>query len=303
MSRHAHLRPVYVVFVLLLAGCTGPPTPPGADSAPGTPQGSGGPVSPLSALPGAGAMPGWTPISEAKVFDTETLYDLVNGQADAFFAYAFEQVAVGDYEHADGAALRIEIWQLATSADAYGLFTTHRSGTAVPIGDEGDGDPGRRLDFWQDRYFVRLFSVQAIRDSDLQAIAQMVADALPAGAEPPMLLSRLPQAGLMERDTIFYREEISIQSHLWLGGQNLLALGPETEGVLARYTVGDETATLLLVHYPDAEAALAALEALRAGGLDSLAAADVQGDLLGAVFGAVSESQARALLADAFKDG
>lgn len=248
-------------------------------------------------------MSGWTPISEAKVFDTETLYDLVNGQADAFFAYAFEQVAVGSYEHADGAALRIEIWQLATPADAYGLFTTHRFGTAVPIGDEGDGDPGRRLDFWQGRYFVRLFAVQAIRDADLQAIAQMVADALPAGAEPPMLTSRLPQAGLMERDTIFYREEISIQSHLWLGGQNLLGLGPETEGVLARYTVGDETAILLLVHYPDAEAALAALEALRTGGFDSLAAADVQANLLGAVFGAVSEAQARVLLADAFNDG
>jgi hypothetical protein len=264
---------------------------------------SGTVASPAEFLPGSEVPGGWTRTGETQVFDAENLYDLVDGQAEAFFAYAFESVAVQTYENPGGSILRIEIWQLATPDDAYGLFTGYRTGTPLAIGQEGDTDPGRRLDFWQDRYFVRLFSVQAIRDSDLQAIAQMVADALPAGAEPPMLLSRLPQAGLMERDTIFYREEISIQSHLWLGGQNLLALGPETEGVLARYTVGDETATLLLVHYPDAEAALAALEALRAGGLDSLAAADVQGDLLGAVFGAVSESQARALLADAFKDG
>ena len=117
---------------------------------------------------------GWAPVGEVQVFDDETIYDLVNGQADAFFAYGFEEVAVQTYEGEFG-NLRLEVWQLASSLDAYGLYTSYRSGDAVSVGQEGDGDPGRRLDFWQDRYFVRLFAMQPIPDETLQSFGQAVA--------------------------------------------------------------------------------------------------------------------------------
>ena len=47
----------------------------------------------------------WTSDGEIQLFDAETIYDLVNGQADAFFAYGFEQVAVQNYE-SDAGTLR-----------------------------------------------------------------------------------------------------------------------------------------------------------------------------------------------------
>jgi hypothetical protein len=53
---------------------------------------------------------------EVQVFDAENLYDLVDGQAGAFCAYAFEQAAMGDYENAEGEELRVEMWQVATPA-------------------------------------------------------------------------------------------------------------------------------------------------------------------------------------------
>lgn len=308
MRFSARSRLVCLLLTLLLAGCSRLPRERTPQIEQGTAAGSSQPTTLSEALPPAGAVQGWMPAGEEQIYDSENLYDLVDGQADAFFAYAFEQVAVQNYEKDDGKGLRIEIWQLATPADAYGLFSTYRAGTPVDVGNEGDADPGRRLDFWQERYLVRLFAPQTLPDADLEVFAAAVAGALPAGGDRPGLLERLPQpaarpaGGAPVETAIFFRQEISIQDYLWLGGQNLLGLGPQTAGVLARYPVDDQVATLLLVRYPDAGAAQAALEALHTGQIDTLVLAQAHGDLMGAVFGAVSDQEASDLLASAFEN-
>jgi hypothetical protein len=253
-------------------------------------------------FPDVDGLPGWTPIGAGEVFDHENLYDLVDGQAEAFFAYGFEQVAVRRYESTEGAVLSVGVWQLTAAADAYGLFTASIAGTPVAIGNDGDADPGRRLTFWQDRYYVRVRARQELDDADLRVFAEAVSAALPAGGDRPALVGRLPSDGLVERSAIFFHEEISIQNELWLGGANLLRLGSETDGVLARYDAGGVIARLLLVQYPDARAASAGLTALESGQVSGVVVVDARGDLLGAVFGEVDEATASALLAEAMGD-
>ena len=89
------------------------------------------------------AVSGWEPIGDEASFDSHNLYDLVNGQADAFYAYGFEQVVVQDYKNADDAVVTIEVWQVRTSADAHGLFTVSIAGAPTQVGNDGDTDPGR----------------------------------------------------------------------------------------------------------------------------------------------------------------
>jgi len=273
-----------LLIALLLAACGGKPN------------------SLAGVFPGADAFPDWTPAGEVQVFDGENLYDLVNGQAEAFFAYGFERVAVRRYESARGATLHVEVWQLATPADAYGLFTTSIVGTPAAIGNDGDADPGRRISFWQDRYHVDMYAHQQLPGADLQILAQAVSARLPSGGKRPALVDRLPVEGLATRSTIFFHEEISIQSELWLGGENLLGLSQETDGVLARYEVGGGVAQLLLVQYPDAEAASAGLAALEGDQVNELVSADVHDTWLGAVFGRMDVTTAGKLLTEALGD-
>jgi hypothetical protein len=268
----------WFLLAWLLAGCGGTKAPP------------------IESLPASEVPAGWTRSGETQTFDEENLYDLVDGQAESFFAYAFESVTVQTYEGPDGAILRVEIWQLSTPADAYGLFTTYRAGTPIAIGQEGDTDLGRRLDFWQGRHFVRLFAPEPIPEADMQALAESIASTLPAGGEPPSLLAHLPQQGLVARSDIFFHQEISLQSYLWLGGENLLGLGTDTEGILARYDLDGASAQLLLVRYADAGAASAALEALQAAQIDNLVTAQTGGNLLAAVLGSMDGSRATRLV-------
>jgi hypothetical protein len=254
---------------------------------------------PAAVLADADTLPGWSPAGGVQTFGKENLFDLVNGQADAYFAYAFEQVAVRAYENTDGASLRVELWELATAEDAYGLFTSCRSGPHLPIGNSGDADPGRRLVFWQERYFVRLLALQPLPGTDLLFLGETISAALPTGGQPPPLARWLPEAGLVEHSQVFFHEEISIQDRVWLGGENLLALGPETDGILARYELDDGLAQLILIQYPDAQAASSALEALQADSPEGLVAAQRRDTRLALVFGTANQRQVEQLLSNA----
>jgi hypothetical protein len=208
---------------------------------------------------------------------------------------------VQSFEDGSGRAVRVESWQLATPADAYGLYSTFRSGAPTGIGNEGDSDPGRRVDFWKDRYFVRVLAQTGLPEGDLLGLATAVARAVPEGGGRPSLVDRLPPRGLGTRSDIYFHEEISIQTDLWLGGENLLGLGPGTEGVLAKYDLAGSRAQLLVVQYSDGEAAAAGLESLRAADIGGLMAAGRRERLLAAVFGNVEDAQAEALVSAALE--
>ena len=124
---------------------------------------------------------------------------------------------------------------------------------------------------------------------------------LPAGGEPPAIVDRLPKSGLVERGSIFFHEEMSIQMEVWLGGENLLGLSQETNGVVGQYKFGDIPARLMLIEYPTSNQAGQGLKALQSGSVSDLVAADARGSLLGAVFGKVDAAQAQTLLQEALK--
>jgi hypothetical protein len=252
------------------------------------------------AFPGTGDVPGWTPEGDPRVFDEETLFDLVNGQAEFFFAYQFERAATQRYTSAGEVTLHVEIWQLATPDDAYGLYSANAGGTPVEgIGANGDASLGRRLIFWQDRYFVNVRALQETAHADLEAISRFIGAALPSGGEPPTLVDHLPPIGLSDCSPRFFHQEISIQDIVWFGGENVLNLSPETDGVLARYELGESTAWLMLVDYAESSEATAARGALDGAGVEGLVAVEAEGARLGAVFGQIDAEAAGTLLAQA----
>jgi hypothetical protein len=241
---------------------------------------------------------GWRPADEAVPYVHDNLYDLVNGQADTFYAYGFQQVTTQSFEGPEDAIVNVQLWQLDDAANAYGLFTASAAGSPVAIGNEGDGDAGRRLYFWQERYTVQITSRQPMDDAALLAFGQALAATLPPGGAPPAILEHLPRSGLTPERPLFFHEELSLQNALWLGGENILGLGPDTDGLLARYELDGAPAQLLLIAYPQHGAAEAARDALEASQPDELVALSAQENLLAAVFGQADLAAAERLIAE-----
>ncbi len=291
---------VGVLFVaLVVMGCAVHPQAPALPTAAPTAMSTPSLFALSDAFAALDRLPGWAANGTARSYNRATLFDLVDGQADAFFAYRFEQVVTQSYANASGAIMRIEIWQLASPADAFGLFTFARSGTPVDIGNEGDADSSRRIAFWQHRYYVQVSAQQKSPNAELWTLARALAAALPVGGEPPAIASQAP-IGERVGKIIFFRQEISIQSEIWLGGKNILGLGPETEGIVAQYDLDGTTARLLMVQYLNAKQSAAGLQGLQTSTVKNLVAADARGNLLAAVFGKVDRIAADRLLGEAF---
>ena len=285
--RQMFLRPAAGILILLFlgiaSGCSKTSVP-----------------EPEQALPGAASLPGWTTLGNALSYDHKTLFNYIDGASEYFFTYSFEKMAVRQYRNTAGLELVAEIWRLTKTADAYGLFSGH-AGDALSIGRAGDAVlvTGSRIYFWQNRFYVVLTAATTLPDEDLKTVAQILSNGLPAGGARPALVERLPSAGLATGTIKFFHEELAIQDQLFLGGENLLGLGQDTDAVFAQYSLAGEQVQLLLVQYPDAKRAAAGLQGLGGGSIDGLVASDANGLLLGAVFGKTTAAQAGVLLSKA----
>jgi hypothetical protein len=240
---------------------------------------------------------GWQSAGEPQRYDRETLYDLVNGAADLYFSYGFEEATVEQYADDQGRTARVEVYNTRSDADAYGLYTYHSYGEAIELGVDGERAPGYRLAFWQGRAFVQIVTREAVDDGALWALGEAIAESLPQGGTRPALVASLPEQGLQAGSVRFFREKIALDNLIWLGTDDLLGLGPDVQGVVARYEIEDKSADLLWVAYPDAARAELAFAALVESGIEELVEAGVREGVLGAVFGTVSAEAAGELLA------
>ena len=107
-------------------------------------------------------------------YDAETLFDFMNGAADLYFTYGFQSLTVGQYVDDQGRALQVEVYETASDADAYGLFTYNSYGQPLDLGVEGELEDGYRLAFWQGRRYVQIVARDPVDDGVLRAFGSAV---------------------------------------------------------------------------------------------------------------------------------
>jgi hypothetical protein len=204
----------------------------------------------------------WTRSGSAVTYDRETIFDYINGAGEVYRSYAFSQVVVVVYSSPDGPDITVELFDMGTPADAYGVFSYAREQEESGIGG-GYEQRGRVLCFWQDRYYVCVVSEERSADSDrfLSEVAKAISENLPPAADPPQLVALLPGEGLVASSERFFHVHQSLNYHYYLARENILNLSPETDAVLARYAPG--STYLLLVRYADDEEAAAAISSFK----------------------------------------
>jgi hypothetical protein len=103
-------RAAWLSLTLALAGC-GPTAVPATDEAPAI---------------------GWSPTGEPRTYDTENLWDAIDGAADGYLAYGFVQLTIRDYA-TDGASAAVEIYDQGSALGAFGVFRRDRLPDATPL--------------------------------------------------------------------------------------------------------------------------------------------------------------------------
>jgi hypothetical protein len=208
---------------------------------------------------------GWNAAQPATLYDPESIYDYIDGHAEGYLAYGMTACLAQRYRAPRGERdLVLDIFELASAADAFGVFTHDTDGEPAGIG-RGSRYRYGWLSFWQDSYFVSIVAEEESAKSRAAAeeLGRAVAGLLPDAGDPPRLVTALPAEELEKESVRFLRTSEMLNTHLFLDGDNILQLGSQCAAALGIYRRGEERAYLLLVDYPDLGTAETAASAFR----------------------------------------
>lgn len=217
----------------------------------------------LKLLPAADGLEGWAPEGEAQLFAGEALFEYIDGGADIYHEYGFREVVVQDYRSPAGRTVSLEVFEMASPAAAFGMFTFKRSGegAGAPFGADAELE-SYYLNFWRDRYLVTItgFDEDPGTAAGLAVVGRAVAARIVGDAVRPDLLSRLPAPGLRSAGSKYFVGRLGLDnirpflsSRAFPGGR---------EGVRGSYEDGTE---LFVFRHASAEAARLALGEMETG--------------------------------------
>ena len=64
---------------------------------------------------------GWSQPDTPQLYSPENLYEFIDGAADLYLSYEFQEVSVADYRGAGKAAVTVEIYRHSTPTQAFGI--------------------------------------------------------------------------------------------------------------------------------------------------------------------------------------
>jgi len=183
---------------------------------------------------------------------SKTIFDYIDGGAEVYLAYDMQGCLSRRYVAPGEPAIVLDLFDMGTSADAFGVFTHDREGEPADVGEDGLSREGW-IRFWKGRFFVSIYAER--ETAGAREAAFLLARAVEAGikekGERPRILGRLPKEGLQPRSVRYLHTHILLETHVRLSDENILGLGPDTEVLLASYLRKGKRARLLLVSYPN----------------------------------------------------
>ena len=199
----------------------------------------------------------WRLSSPTDSYLPDNLYDYIDGGAELYLSYGFRELLSVTYEAGCAPPIRVDIFDMGDSQNAFGLFTHSRETVEADIGQGSQYFMGLLL-FWKDRYFVSVLCSPE-SDSSRQAVwdlGRRIESAIIQKGKVPGLINRLLPQDLDPASIKYFKHPVWLNTYYFISNENLLQIDQETECVLARYEQG----LALIVVYAEETKARSAFE-------------------------------------------
>jgi hypothetical protein len=125
-------------------------------------------------------------------YSPDNHYEYMDGGADIFLLYRVRMVLHKDMR-ANGVDITVDVFDMGTADTAFGMYAAERTADEpfVTIGAEGYSNKGT-LNFFQDRYYVKLTGFGDGADAALLVIARAISARIGTSPAFPATLARLP---------------------------------------------------------------------------------------------------------------
>ncbi len=144
---------------------------------------------------------GWKKPDSPKVYNPGNLWDLINGAADLYLSYDFEELTVGNYTKEEGVYIVVEIYRHATVNDAFGIYSMERplTGSYIQTGAQGYEAKGV-LNFISANYYVKVSSHHYDKETEasMRTLSGSIASLISHEASLPSVLALFPEEFLVK---------------------------------------------------------------------------------------------------------
>jgi hypothetical protein len=149
---------------------------------------------------------GWKQSGEVETFIPKNLYEYINGAADLYLMYDFEELKVAEYQNDKKASVTVDVYRHKTPPLAFGIYSQERlsGATFLDIGVQGYYEKGF-LNFLMGSYYIKISTAntgQEDRDV-LVSFAKKVAENLGTKGSFPAILSSFPAEGKKVNSEMF----------------------------------------------------------------------------------------------------
>lgn len=253
------------------------------------------------------AVAGWTKALPPARYAPQSLSAYIDGGAELYLSYNFKGALAVKYKGAGEDEIAVDIFEMGSSADAFGVFAHSRESVDAAVGQGSEYAAGL-LTFWKDRYYVSILAYPetAAKREAVYSLGRTIAGAIPREGALPPILGLLPAENLVPESVHFFHHYIWLNSFYFVSNDNVLAIGSDTPAVLAKYKPGGGSLFLLVVRYPNDARAEAAAALFRASVLGGAAdprelkpgrwtGLERHGDRVAVIFGAPDQAAIRSL--------
>ncbi len=183
------------------------------------------------------SLQGFKKIENYPVFTPETLWDFINGAADTYLAYGFQNLHVAEYKKGKN-IIKLEVYKLSNNIMAFGIYSSERSPSFqfVNIGAQGYKIDGT-INFFKGDYYIKIrtFSKKEKILKATESLAHIVAEQLDGTVELPSTLAMFPVAGKKVNEETYINE--SVLGHKFL-----------TNSFKANYTAGTDDFSVFIIN-------------------------------------------------------
>ncbi len=150
---------------------------------------------------------GWTMSEAPQRYGPQTLYEYIDGAAEAYIGYDFREAVVGQFRAAlSKASVTVDLYDMGTPLNAFGIYGAERSpdGLFLPVGVQGYLED-EALNFLARRFYVKLMCYDGgDKTADiLKTFAQDIATKVKDPGRWPGRLAVFPKEGLVANSERF----------------------------------------------------------------------------------------------------
>lgn len=187
----------------------------------------------------------WKLLDSTAVFDTENLFDYIDGAADNYLSNNFQELLVCTYKNPKGAYITVEVYQHQNPLYAFGIYSQERSSDDpfINIGAQAYYESGI-LNFACDKYYIKLASHDESAETGnlIKKMAQDLAARINPAAKIPEIFKYFPEKNMISNSET-------------LISTNFLGYEFMQMAWVASYGTGENTFRVFIIELPSADAA------------------------------------------------